>query len=266
MASNYPPTPPAGGPPGPPPGGYPPPPPQGYQMAPPPIPPKKKTSPWLWALFGCLGLVLLIGIIIAAVGGWAVYQVKKNPTAAMTRLLLAGHPNLEVDSVDESRGIIKIRDKQTGKTLTLNIEDAKKGRLVLEGDDGERISLDGSGDAGSVRLHTKDTDATIGGGGRAKLPDWFPSYPGVTPESKFAVSDATTDNAGFEFTTSDSPARVIEFYESGLKDAGLKVSTTPQGEGAMITAEDDDRRREAMLTISVTAAGVNVDGTIKSQR
>lgn len=248
MASNYPPTPPPGGPP------------SGFPMAPPP-PPKKKISPWLWALFGCLGLVLLIGVAIAVVGGWAVYKVKQDPAGTMARLVTAGHPNLEVLSSDGN--VIKFRDKQTGKTLTLNMADVKEGKIVLEGEDGERISLDGSG-AGSLRIQTKDEQATIGGGGEAKLPSWFPSYPGATPESKFALSDASSDSAGFEFTVSDPAERVIEFYETGLKQAGLEVSTQPMDNGAVVHGKDS--RHEATVTITSTAAGVTVDGTVATQR
>lgn len=270
MASNFPPTPPAGGPPGPPPGGYPPPPPQGYpggyQPPAPPPPPKKKMSPWLWGLFGCLALVLLVVIGIVAAGGWAAYQIKKNPAAAMAKVVIAANPHLELVSENAEGGVIKFRDKETGKTFTMDLEDVKNGRMVLEDENGERVSIDGSRERGSIRVQTKEGEATFNAGGAAKLPGWFPAYPGAAPQSDVAVSDAEMDAAGFHFSTSDPPSKVFDFYVSGLKSAGLTVHTSRQGEGGVITAEDEGQRRQAWVTVMASDQGTSVKGTVNSKR
>ena len=269
MASNYPPAPPPGGPPQPPYGGPPMPPYGGVPpVAPPPYQPpiKKKTSPWLWVLFGCLGLILIIGIGIAAVAGWGYYRLKNHPGETMAKLILAGNPDAELVSVDEARGILRVRDKKTGKVVTMNFDDVKKGKFSFEGEGGEKFSVEGQGDNAQIKVQTGEGTATINAGGAVKLPDWFPSYPGVTPQSNFSLSDASSNSAGFQFATTDSAARVLEFYESGLKNSGLKVSTMRQGEGGIITAQDDDQQREAMVTVTTSGSGANVNATFKSKR
>jgi len=42
----------------------------------PPSAPAKKTNVWVWILGGCLGIILIIGIVIAGLGWWAARKVK----------------------------------------------------------------------------------------------------------------------------------------------------------------------------------------------
>jgi hypothetical protein len=208
----------------------------------------------MWILLGCGGLILLIIVLLVALVGFGWYKAKqagldpelirKNPAVAMVKMAIAANPDAELVSIDEGRGIVTVRDKKTGKTVTLNFEDVKRGRISFEGEGGERAAI----------------------GGAVSLPAWFPSYPGVTPQSTYAVSDATSESAGFQFTTRDSPAQVLEFYESGLKKSGLTVSTLKQDQGGMITARDDAEQREATVTVTAGDSGANVIGTFKSKK
>lgn len=214
----------------------------------------QKKSPWLWILLGCGGLILLIILLLVALFAFGWYKAKqagldpdlirRNPAVAMVKMAVAANPDAELVSIDEKRGIVTVRDKKTGKTVTLNFEDVKKGRISFEGEGGEKLSI----------------------GSAVTLPEWFPSYAGVTPQSTYSVSDATSESAGFQFTTRDSPAQVLEFYESGLKKSGLNVSTLKQDQGGIITARDDAEQREATVTITASDAGTNVIGTFKSKK
>jgi len=38
--------------------------------------PAKKSNVWVWILGGCLGIILIIGIVIAGLGWWAARKVK----------------------------------------------------------------------------------------------------------------------------------------------------------------------------------------------
>jgi hypothetical protein len=73
-------------------------------------------------------------------------------------MMAAVNPDIEVLDVDEDRGLVKVREKKTGKTLTLNFEDLKKGKIVVKTNEGEEVAV----------------------GGKWEPPDWVPSYPGVT--------------------------------------------------------------------------------------
>ncbi len=245
MASNMPPM----QPPMPPPGG------QQFPSPVDPYPPKKKSSPWLWILGGCLGLVVLGGLIIAGLGVWGYQKVKssgeldlmkRNPAAAVAKIAIKNNPNLEFVSMDEDKGIMTVRDKKTGKTVTMNFEDIKNGRVSFEGEDGEKVAF--------------------GAGSAVTLPGWFPKYPGSTPEGSVSASDANQDAAQFGFKTSDSPAKVLAFYESELKQAGLQVTTLKQDTGGMITGQDEGQGREASVTVSADGPGAQVTATFKSKK
>lgn len=215
----------------------------------------QKKSPWLWILLGCGGLILLIVLLLVALFAFGLYKAKqagldpdlirRNPAVAVVKMAIAANPNAELVSIDENRGIVTVRDKRTGKTVTLNFEDVKRGRISFEGEGGEKVAI---------------------GGAAVKLPEWFPSYAGVTPQSTYSVSDATSESAGFQFTTQDSPAQVLEFYESGLKKSGLTVTWLKQDQGGNITARDETEQREATVTVTATDAGTTVIGTFKAKK
>lgn len=233
---------------------------------PPPAQPSGKTSPLVWILLGCGGLILLVGIaaIVALSYGWHVFQ--RNPAATIAKIALAANPNAEVVSMDEDRGKVVIRDKRTGKTVTLNLEDVKRGRISFEGERGERVTIQGQGESGAVKVESPEGTATFGAGGPVKLPSWFPAYSGVTPRGTYSFSDNASDAAGFQFTTSDSPEQVLQFYETGLKNAGLKVTTMKQDNGGLVSGQDEGEQRQAVVTVTVSDGSTQVNATVKSKK
>src|SRR5512139_2564359 len=98
----------------------------------PPLPaqtPEKKHLV-LWALGGGLLLIILAGII----GLFIAYKAgigSGPPGEAIARLLSRNNAEIEVISVDEDRGVIRIRDKKSGKVLTIDLENAEEGKIVL---------------------------------------------------------------------------------------------------------------------------------------
>ena len=50
--------------------------------------------------------------------------MQKNPALAISKLVTAFNPDLEVVKVDDDRGIITVYNKKDNKTLTINLEDA----------------------------------------------------------------------------------------------------------------------------------------------
>ena len=102
--------------------------------------PKKKISPWFWVTVG-LGAVLAILLMVIVAGGLFVWykvrqagldpeMMQRNPALAVAKIVAATNPNVEVLGVDEKKGVIRVREKSSGKIMTMNFEDAKQGKFV----------------------------------------------------------------------------------------------------------------------------------------
>ena len=213
----------------------------------------RKTSPVVWILVGVLGLFVLMGV--AAVGTLRYFVHKagidpelmhRNPGFAIGKIITAANPDAEVLSTDDSSGKITVRDRRTGKVVTMSFDDARHGKFSFSavGDDGKTASLEI-------------------GAGAGKLPSWVPAYPGADAKGTFAVKgdDGNSQGEGgtFTFTTPDSAAKVKAFYDDKCKQAGMKVKMTlSTEEGGMIVATDDDERH----TLNVNVAGGSGDTTV----
>ncbi|MCL4852639.1 MAG: hypothetical protein KJZ78_14835, partial [Bryobacteraceae bacterium] len=115
-------------------------------------PGKKKVSPIVWILAGLVGFFLLIGILVVGAGFFVVNKVKnagfdtelmqKNPVLGAAKIAVALNPEVEVLNVDEEKGTLSIRDKKTGKVITMNAEDVKEGKITFSDEStGESVSF-----------------------------------------------------------------------------------------------------------------------------
>jgi hypothetical protein len=221
------------------------------------VPGKRKTSPIVWVLVIVLGLFVLGGLTIVGLGFFVMHKVKqagldpelmqRNPGLAVSKLVAATNPDVEVLSTDEGAGTITFRDKRTGKVSTITFDQAKNGKFSITAQD----------DQGK--------NATLDFGGSAKgIPEWVPSYPGGSePKSTFSASaDGGKVSGSFTFTTSDPQDRVMSFYQDKFKELGLKTTnvTSPTG-GSIIGTNDDTKRslivlvgNDSPITVSVTYA------------
>jgi hypothetical protein len=222
------------------------------QQAPGAIVPRK-TSPIVWILICVLGLFVLGGVAVAVTLRYFVHKVgleaelmQRNPGLAISKLVAATNPDVEVLSTNDARGTMTVRDKKTGKVVTLNFDDVKNGKFSFSatGDDGKTASLEF-------------------GAATGKLPSWIPAYPGAETKGTFAIKGDDGSGRGeggtFTFTTPDSAARVKSFYEDKCKDAGMKVSmnmTTDQG--GMIVATDVGERHSLTVTVAGGSGNTNV--------
>jgi len=260
--SNYvPPTTPIGGP-------------AGQQFPPqqqfPPPPPQKKSNVLVWVIAGC-GTFVVIGIIAVFLGGYFVWNkakeagldpelMQKRPALAVAKMMVAANPDVELVSVDDEKGLITVKDKKTGKTITVNLEDAQQGKITFKDDKNEEVTLEakGEGDTGSLEVKSKEGTAKFGAGS-AKLPTWFPTYPGAAIQGSFSTEGKDGKNGSFGFSIADSIEKVVKFYEQNLKQAGLKVTTNTvqqNGKTAMgsLVAEDEGKMRTAFIS-AITEKG-----------
>ena len=236
-------------------------------MPPQPGPPVKKgLSPLAWIGIGCaviavLGMLVLGGVV--AVGGYfvkkGVDKLEKNPVLTTAEAFVRLNPDLDVVSTDEKAGTITIKNNKTGEVMTLNAKDVAEGRFEVETKDGKAV-FDASGKDGNGTLkvtNEKGEVATFKAGTDApqNLPSWLPVYPGGTIQGTFDTTSAGGRSAAFTVQTPDGADKVLSFYESKLKDAGLKVDSytaaaNGQQTGGTLTGTSESPKREVSVLVS----------------
>lgn len=268
--SNYvPPTTPLGGPTGEP----------GGQAFPPqqqfPPPPQKKSNVLMWVLAGC-GTFLIIGIIAVFLGGYFVWNkakeagldpelMQKKPALAVAKMIVAANPDVELVSVDDDKGLITVRDKKTGETVTVNLDDAKSGKIKFKKEGEDEVTLEAKGEDGKGSLEVKSAEgnAKFSTGPVERLPDWLPVYPNVQLVGSYSAQNKDGQSGGFHFATKDAPDKIISFYEDGLKRAGMVVNTNMlqtngKVSGGMATGEDTGRKRVVSINALPSEEGTQV--------
>ena len=215
---------------------------------------KPRTSPLVWILGAIVGIFVLVGILVVGAGLFVAHKVKsagfdselaqKNPALAAAKVMASLNPDVEVVGMDEDRGLITIKDKKTGKTITMNAEDVKNGKLTFSDEStGQKV--------------------TFGAASAVKLPDWLPTYPGSKPEGTFSASGDGNDGGMAHFKTSDASSKVLSYYQDALKSGGFKITSTFSGDsgnskGGVLTAEDTPNRRSVMVTVGSGDEGTEV--------
>ncbi|HSB12535.1 MAG TPA: hypothetical protein VLM38_23805 [Blastocatellia bacterium] len=248
-----------------------------------PPPPQKKSNVLMWLVVGC-GTFVIIGIIAVFLGGYFVWNkakqagldpelMQKQPALAVAKLAAALDKDIEVVTVDEDKGLITFKKKSTGETITVNVDQAQNGKIVFkqEGKGDVTVEAKGEGEKGSLEVKTSEGTATFGSLSVDKLPDWLPAYPGVQLEGTYSAHGKDGESGGFSFVTQDAPNKVIDFYDEGLKRAGLTVSTNilqQNGKvtGGMATAESSNKKHTAMVTTTADAQGTRVSVIFELKR
>jgi hypothetical protein len=238
--------------------------------APPPGPPMqtgpKKVSPVVWIVVGIVGFFVLCGLVVTIAVGMFVHKVKQNPALAIAKALTIANPDVEVLSADEGRNSVKVRDKKTGETYSVNLDDIKNGRIDFRGPKGERASIQAQGEGQNGSLEIKGPDGTMkfGAGANAKIPDWIPAYPGAVAKANFSMQGGDSSGGTFSYTTNDSGDAVLAFYDRTLKAAGFKITSNVTGNagnasGTMISAEDEGTKRTLIVTLGTENASTSVN-------
>ena len=176
----------------------------------------KKRGPPPYILVGCFGLVVLAAIGVMATG-WFVKSklqnagidadlMKRNPALASAKLITAMNPNIEVVTVDEGKGTITLKEKSSGRVVTLNFDDVQKGKISFKEEGKGEFSM--SSGAGTV------------------APDWVPPYPGSQGQAVISGTDKSGTQGTFTFSTKDSVDQVVAYYAKELPAKGYTVERT----------------------------------------
>src|SRR5579864_2796201 len=111
------------------------------------VPAAKKTSIWVW-IFGGLavflfaimltcGVVAYMGMRMIKSAGFDSELMRTNPGLAMAKMVTAMNKDYETVSTDDRKGIIVVREKSTGKVMTMKFDPATK-QMVVTTDDGKQ--------------------------------------------------------------------------------------------------------------------------------
>ncbi|RPI24511.1 MAG: hypothetical protein EHM61_16860 [Acidobacteria bacterium] len=227
----------------------------------PPIPgqPQKKKTPWwIWGLLGCGGLIVVVVIVVVAGGAYLWTKVPKTELGMVARVIEMTNPDVQVVSLDEARGIVTLKDKKTGKQVTVNLEDAKQGKISFT-DGKESVTI--GGQEGVIKVEGEKGSAVYGQAPQ-NLPSWLPAYPGATAQPGGMSSDMEGVKAGVvNFTTSDSVSKVIAFYKEKLGENGLQPGDEgeqPNEDFASLTARSEDEKKSVTVTATRTESQTTV--------
>src|ERR1700690_2014026 len=244
-------------------------------MPPPPgagLPAPKKVSPVVWILGGCAVLVFLAVAAVTVGGLFIAHKVKeagfdpelmqKHPELAVVKTMVAVNPDAELVSIDEDKGIVTVRNKKTGETVTMNFEDIKQGKMSFESG-GKKVVMEGhgEGDTGSFTVKSDQGTAKFGAGA-VKMPAWLPAYGGATVQG---FSSQTPNGSGgtFSFKAGDGFDKVAEFYKDALQKAGFTVEVMQHPGGALLTGRTGGR--SATINIMADGSGSSVSGTFEDK-
>jgi hypothetical protein len=242
----------------------------------PPAPPRSSgTKVLLWIAGIFAGLLLLCFASCAVFGFYAMHKVKqagfdtdlmkRNPALATAKMAVAMSPDTEIVSSDDRAGTMVVRDKKSGKVVTMKFDPQKKSMIVID-ENGKTSSMTMAGDGANASIEMKNSEGTMKMGSVAdKAPDWVPVYPGSSPQGTFSATSDADQTGSYTFTTKDPADKVITFYGDSLKSAGFTVSnmtSNTEGKvGGMVSGEDKANKRAIMATLGADADGTHVNVT-----
>ncbi len=235
--------------------------------------PQKKTSPLVWILVGCGGLIVIVGIVFLVGGYFVAHKIKgyaetakKNPAMAAAKFAVAVNPDLEVVSEDDDKGELTIRNKKTGEEITMNAQDIKQGRLKFKNEKGEEVTFEGSGQEGKegFRIKSDKGSMTFGAGAAEKAPAWVPAYPAGKALVSASEKTAGGVRGHLSFQTTDSADQIMTFYERELKAAGFAVERTAM-QGAVHLANLNAKANGGARTVNVIVTPVGDSSQVAVQ-
>ncbi|MFI5114893.1 MAG: hypothetical protein ACHP7J_07090 [Terriglobales bacterium] len=229
----------------------------------------------LWVVGIVVGLILISFASCAVLGFYAMHKVKqagfdsdlmkKNPALASAKMAVTLNPDTEIVSSDDNAGTIVVRDKKTGKVVSMKFDPQKKA-MVITDENGKTTSLTATGEGANVSMEMKSSEGTMKiGSGADKAPDWVPVYPGSSPQSTFSSSTGAEQTGSYTFVTKDPADTVISFYGDSLKSAGFAVSNMTSNSdgkvGGMVSGEDKANKRNVVVGLGTENDGTHVSVT-----
>jgi hypothetical protein len=229
----------------------------------------KKTSIWVWIIGGLAVFFFAITLTCGVIGYMGMRMIKsagfdselmsKNPGLAMAKMVSAMNPDFETVKTNDREGTITVREKSTGKVMTMKFDpDTKK--MVIVTDDGKS----------SLTIGENGVSATGADGSTVKYgqavgnnaPSWVPVYPGASPQGTMSSTSTEGSQNTFTFKSKDPASKIIAYYSDQLKSAGFNINmTTNTDQGGMVQATDEGKKRTIVVTVGTSADGTETGVT-----
>jgi hypothetical protein len=226
-----------------------------------PRPQAKKGIPVIaWIGIGC-GAILIVGFVSFVVLGMFAakkardfaQEMKANPAKTTAETLVRLNPELELVESNESAGTITIREKKSGKIVTVKYEDLEKGRLVFESKEG-KVEINAEGDSGVIKMKTDKGEMQFGSSASASdVPAWVPIHPNAAQVQGSYTASTNEGKSGIvTFTAPDDVDGLLEYYRSWMSNNGFEVTTNVASSSGGRTGIVIGRNQGAGRTLSVT--------------
>ena len=197
---------------------------------------------WGWLLIGVAAFAVLFIIGVSVVTYMFVKkaeQVARNPVSAIVQIAAAANPDIDVLDVNENTGKVTIRDKKTGKTVTIDGDAIKDGRISID---------------------TEDGHAVLGAGANIKTPDWV-FMPGGAKLVGGMTANGKDGVGGTVVFTSTEPIDALKsFFEEKYKAAGYEqsvsaMSTTNGEQAVQLVFQHENRKRSVTIGAAKSSEG-----------
>lgn len=201
-------------------------------------PPQKKSKWWLYGLLGCGGLVLIVFIAFVALGAYIWQKAPKTEGQIVAKIIELANPDIEIVNLDETAGNVTVKDKKTGKTTTISLDDAKAGNITFTSEDtGEAV--------------------TFGSNAAEQMPSWVTPYPGATAQGGLTgMKQGVVTGGNITYSSTDPVSQVIAFYKERMTEQGFQLKEEAQMAAsesfAMVSGSSADEKRT--LTVSASSA------------
>ena len=189
-------------------------------------------------------MTMIAGSIFAYLFVKKAEQVATTPVAAIAQLAAAANPDLDVLNVDEKTGKVTVRDKKTGKTVTIDGDAMKNGKISIDTDEGH---------------------AELGSGANVKTPDWVFLPPGAKIAGGMTGTGKEGEGGTVAFSTTESLEALQTFFEGKYKEAGYEKNVSSQtsagGDRTLhLGFQHEGRKRSVTIIVAKTGDGTN--GTV----
>ncbi|MEP2775202.1 MAG: hypothetical protein ABJQ29_02110 [Luteolibacter sp.] len=206
---------------------------------------KKGLPAIAWVGIGCLGIVV-IGGIIAIVGGmflWGkVSDMLDHPEKTAAEMVVKMNPDLETVSQNEEAGEMTLRTKD-GKEMTLSYKDISEGRLEMTDSEGNKTRI-GSADLSQVpswvprAADLTDSFSTFHSTSGREISGQFSGKSGISPEDLKSFFEAQASSLGLSSNSSSSSSAngisVVSLTFSGGGKSLTLVITGKPGEATLV--------------------------------
>lgn len=222
-----------------------------YQQPPQmPAPVKSGVPVWVWIIVAFVGVIMLAGVAVVATGVFVAKQVASNPSAAIAKMAELANPNIQVLGMDEATGKVTIKDKESGKTVTISLDELQQGKIDFTTDEGK---------------------VSIGPGAEGKTPAWVPLYPGAKQTTIMSSQTDDADAGTLMLEAKEEFGKVKSWYEEQIKAGGYTNQATTstdgsEGPGAVLIASKNDEKQSLQVMLNTEAEFTRVTITYGSKK